>query len=135
MTKGVFVEGLVDDCDDEASDPPSRSFLQRRFEEKSCQFEQMFSREVKSILEEMHDNSDVHNRLLKVLVNKVHEIGPADRPRQSHLLKNNPMPAIQAEIGFARLKMIDLEKNGEPSSRSVRIDRGAEVTPVDMVEV
>ncbi|KAM1818727.1 hypothetical protein ACFX11_000494 [Malus domestica] len=125
MTKGIFVEGLVEDCDengDEASDPPYRSFLRRRFEEQSRQFEQMFSREVKSILKEILDNSAVHNRLLQVLVSKVHDIGLADRPRQL-LLKNNSQPAIQSEIGSAWLKMIDIEKSGGSSRISDRTDQ------------
>ena len=94
----------------------------------------MFSREVKNIIEEMRDNSVVHNRLLDVLVSTVHDIGPTDRSRKP-FLKSIPLPVIHAETGSARLKMIDLEKRGGSSSRADIFDQGAEAASVDMVKV
>ena len=47
VTKGPVIEGVVEDCDedvDDASDPPTKSFLRRRLEEQSRQFEQTLSR-------------------------------------------------------------------------------------------
>ncbi|KAM2593809.1 hypothetical protein TB1_042909 [Malus domestica] len=94
----------------------------------------MFSREVKSILKEMSDNSAIHNKFLEVLVNKDHKGGLAD-PSKQPSLKNNPLPMIQVETGSTRLKMIDLEKSDGSSSRSDKFDQGAETTSVNMVEV
>ncbi|KAM1262181.1 hypothetical protein ACFX14_027303 [Malus domestica] len=43
QTAGVFIEGIVEDCDEdggEGSDLPTRSFLRRRLDEQSRQVEQ-----------------------------------------------------------------------------------------------
>ncbi|KAM2261582.1 hypothetical protein ACFXTI_043169 [Malus domestica] len=136
-TKGIFVEGILKDCgedDGEASDPPTRSFFRRQLDEQSWQFEQTFSREIKGILEKVHGYSVVHTKLLKVLVSNTQNIGHADRSRQ-FILNNNPIPALPAETGSARLKMIDLKKKGGSSSKVDEFDRGAETASVDMVEV
>ena len=124
-TKGILVEGITKNYDEDggdASDPPTWSFLRWQLDEQTQQFEQWFSLEV-NILTEIRD----------ALVNKGHDNASTDQTRQL-MLRSNPLPATQAEIGFARLKMVYLEKVGGSTSRTDDFNSRTE-TSVDMVEV
>ncbi|KAM2227694.1 hypothetical protein ACFXTI_014473 [Malus domestica] len=128
-TKGVLIEDYDEDGG-EGFDPPTRSFLWRRLEKKS----QIFSQEVKSILEVIHSNGEAHNKMLELLVSKVYNSRPTDSSWQ-HPPKGNLVSTLQAETGFSRLKMIDLEKRGRSSSRLDESNQKEETTSVDVIEV
>ncbi|KAM1294779.1 hypothetical protein ACFX2H_014662 [Malus domestica] len=132
------IEGvLIEDCDEdggEGSDPPTRSFFQRRLEEQSRQFEQTFSREIKGILKGIRGYSAVHTRLLEVLVNNTQNIGYADQSRQP-IPKSSSITAPLAETESAQLKMINLAKKGGLSSKMDDFVQNAETVSVDVIEV
>ncbi|KAM0970172.1 hypothetical protein FF1_018298 [Malus domestica] len=75
-TTCVFIEGIVDDCDDdggEGFDPPTRSFLRRRLDEQFQQVEQTVGQKMNNLLEVIRSNGETHTRLLEPLVSKVFE--------------------------------------------------------------
>ena len=82
----------------------------------------------------MRGQNAVHTRLLEALVSNTQNIGFSERSRPP-LPKNNPISVLSAEAGPVRLKMIDLDKKGESSSRIDDFDQNTETTSVDVVEI
>ncbi|KAM1059909.1 hypothetical protein ACFX2B_024375 [Malus domestica] len=133
----VLNEGIVEDCDEdggEGSDPPTRSFLQRRLDEQSRTIEQTFSRGIDKLHDVIRSTSETQTILLEILVSKVYNDKSFDFSLQLPP-RNNLLPIVQAEPIPAQLKPIDLEKKGRSSSRSDRSDQRVEATSVDMTEV
>ncbi|XP_068344143.1 uncharacterized protein [Pyrus communis] len=130
---GIFVEGIVEDCDDdggEGSDPPTRSFLRRRLDEQYGQVEQSIGQNMNDLLEAIRNNNDTQTKILELLVSKAFEDGQVGQPRQ--LSTNVP---IQAERGSARPQPITLDKRGGQGNRSEGPNQGEEATSVNMTEV
>ncbi|KAM1238084.1 hypothetical protein ACFX2I_038862 [Malus domestica] len=70
----VFNEGIIEDCDDdggEGSDPPTRSFLQKRLDEQSWTVEQTLSRGIDKLHDVLRNTNEAQTRLLEILVSKV----------------------------------------------------------------
>lgn len=83
MTKDGFIQGLVEDSDNEddgISSTPSKSFNRRRLEKQSRQFEQICSREVKSLYDIVCKDTSAINNLLEILVSRPHEKKAIDQP-------------------------------------------------------
>ncbi|KAM1426889.1 hypothetical protein ACFXTO_019523 [Malus domestica] len=86
-TAGVFIEGKVDDYDEdggEGSDSLTRSFLRRRLDEQSRQVKQTVIQKRNSLLKVIRSNGETHTQLLELLVSRVFAEGPVDQSRQFH---------------------------------------------------
>ena len=134
QTAGMFVEGIVEDCDDdggEGSDPPTRTFLRRRLDEQYRQVEQSIGQKMNDLLDAIRSNSDTQTRMLELLVSKAFEDDYIGQPRQPSFTN----VLVQAEKRSARLQPIDLEKRGGSGNRSNGPNQGEEAASVNMTEV
>ena len=132
QTAGMFMEGIVEDCDDdggEGSDPPTRTFLRRRLDEQYRQVEQSIGQKMNDLVDAIRSNSDTQTRMLELLVSKAFEDGQVGQPRQ--LPTNVPIPA---ERGSVRPQPVPLERRG-PGNRAEGPSQGEEVASINVTEV